>query len=275
MTKIVKNRNRKKYTFANINLLGKCNCCCYFCLGKDIEKELQKQNQLNLHFSKWKNFQLFLNKCEQYRIKKIYITGQTADSLQYKYLSEIILYLQNRGFVVGIRTNGYLALEKMRSIEKLNGEVGYTIHSLSPIANYQITGKTTLPDWTNIIPLSGDNVRISIVFNYWNAIEINNLIKFASLFPNVKYIQIRRISTDTRIEQMQDDIDEYEKFYKNFAKSHRRIKPFCLAPQFLAYGKKITFWRTVETNINSLNYFTDGTVSDEYFIVEGYLKNKK
>lgn len=31
-------------------------------------------------------------------------------------------------------------------------------------------------------------------------------------------------------------------------------------------------WRTVETSVNSINYFTDGTISDEYFIVEGYLK---
>ena len=39
---INKNRNRGKFTFANINLLGKCNADCYFCLGKDIADELRK-----------------------------------------------------------------------------------------------------------------------------------------------------------------------------------------------------------------------------------------
>lgn len=49
---INKNRNREKYTFANINLLGTCNANCYFCLGKDISEELSGKNQLNVHFSK-------------------------------------------------------------------------------------------------------------------------------------------------------------------------------------------------------------------------------
>jgi hypothetical protein len=31
-------------------------------------------------------------------------------------------------------------------------------------------------------------------------------------------------------------------------------------------------WRTVGTSVNSLNYFTDGTLSGEYFVIEGYSK---
>jgi hypothetical protein len=41
------------------------------------------------------------------------------------------------------------------------------------------------------------------------------------------------------------------------------------------YGKQVNFWRTVETSVNSINYFTDGTISDNYFVVEGYVKNYK
>jgi hypothetical protein len=37
-------------------------------------------------------------------------------------------------------------------------------------------------------------------------------------------------------------------------------------------GIDVVFWKTTETTSNSLNYFTDGTISDEYFVVEGYLK---
>ena len=40
MNMIIKNRNRQVPTFANINLLGKCNADCYFCLGKDIKSEV-------------------------------------------------------------------------------------------------------------------------------------------------------------------------------------------------------------------------------------------
>lgn len=37
---------------------------------------------------------------------------------------------------------------------------------------------------------------------------------------------------------------------------------------------EVVFWRTIKTSVNSLNYFIDGVVSDLYFVVEGYLKNR-
>ena len=270
---IVKNRDRKKFTFANINLLGCCNADCYFCLGKDIKEELEGKNQLGIHFSKWLNFEHFLSQCKENEIKKLYFTGQTADGLQYKYLSEIIDYLQNDGFLVGVRTNGYLAMQKMDCICKMKDEIGYSIHTLSPEKNKLIMGKSYLPDWNTIIPASGDNVRVAIVLNRYNINEFDDLIKFISKFDNVRYIQVRRISTDTRFEQLKEDIELYEEFYSKFAKEHEQTGSFYLAQQYKLYGKEVNFWRTVETNCNSLNYFTDGTCSNEYFIVEGYLKN--
>jgi hypothetical protein len=51
-----KNRTRELPTFANINLLGKCNVDCYFCLGKDIQDLLEGQNQLAVPFQEWDNF---------------------------------------------------------------------------------------------------------------------------------------------------------------------------------------------------------------------------
>jgi hypothetical protein len=44
------------------------------------------------------------------------------------------------------------------------------------------------------------------------------------------------------------------------------------ADVFEISGVPVCFWRTVKTTIGSFNYFTDGTSSDEYFVVEGYLK---
>jgi len=42
------------------------------------------------------------------------------------------------------------------------------------------------------------------------------------------------------------------------------------------YGQDVVFWRTIKTSANSINYFTDGTISEKYFIIEGYLdQNKK
>lgn len=272
---IKKNRNREKFTFANINLLGCCNANCYFCLGKDITEQLKGKNQLQIHFSQWKNFDIFLKRCKDEGVKKLYLTGQTADGLQYHYLNELIDYLQSNDFLVGVRTNGYLAEAKMDSILKMKDEIAYSIHTLNPEINKIIMGKNYLPNWDKLIPMSGDNVRISIVLNRYNYDEIENLIEYISKFENVRYIQIRRISTDTRYESLKEDIELYEKFYNYISEKYKdsRMDDFYCAQRYKIHGKEVNFWRTVETSINSLNYFTDGTCSDEYFIVEGYLKN--
>lgn len=274
---ITKNRDRKAPTFANINLLGKCNANCYFCLGKDISEQLCGKNQLNVHFSEWKNFDDFICHCIENGIKKIYITGQTADGLQYEYLEELVSYLQYCDFTVGVRTNGYLAEEKMETIQMMEDEIGYSIHSLDPETNKKTMGRSDIPDWDYIIPASGDNVRVSIVLNRYNVGEFNDLVEYISRFPNVRYIQVRRISTDTRMEELGEDIELYEKFYQKFMEEYEFTGTFTGtfygAQQYKMYDKEVNFWKTVETSVNSFNYFTDGTISDEYFIVEGYLKN--
>ncbi len=269
---IKKEKEREKYTFANINLLGRCNVNCYFCLGKDIEELLSLQNQLTLHFTKWKNFKKFLKTCEKHNIEKLYLTGQNTDALLYKYFDELVEYLKKKGFQIGIRTNGYLAKEKMESINKCNSGIGYSIHSLEPQTNYKIMKRKDIPDWDYILKNTQPRMRISIVVNRYNFDEFFNLIKYLSNFKNVAYIQARRISTETRYDFLREDIELYEKLYQKVAGKYPKVKDFYKAQIFNIYGKEVTFWRTVETSINSINYFTDGILSEEYFVVEGYLK---
>jgi len=273
---IKKNRNRDEYSFANINLLGKCNVNCYFCLGKDICNEFKDENQLSTHFSKWKNFNVFIKKCKDNNINKLYLTGQTADGLQYKYLKEIIEYLQiMNNFKVGVRTNGYLALDKMDEINMMSEEIGFSIHTLNPKINKKIMGTTKIPNWKKIIPQCGDNVRISIVLNKYNKNEFYDLVEYIAQFKNVKYIQIRRVSTDTRYSLLKEDIYEFENLFKEINLHFHKTGNYKLAQKYRIFGKDVIFWRTTETSANSLNYFTDGILSDEYFIIEGYLKNKE
>lgn len=270
---IEKQRNREKYTFANINLLGKCNANCYFCLGKDIDEILSLQNQTQVHFSEWKNFERFLKVCKENNIKKLYITGQNTDSLVYKYFEELVEYLKNEGFLVGIRTNGYLAEQKLDLINKCNDEIGYSIHSLNPEKNYKIMGHRDFPNWEYIIPNTKPVTRVAIVVNRYNIDEFFDLVKYISKFDNVSYIQARRISTDTRYAEMEEDIKLYEELYNKVKKEYPKLRDFYSAEIFEIYGKEVCFWRTVQTTVNSINYFSDGTLSEEYFVVEGYLKN--
>lgn len=268
-----KNRNREKFSFANINLLGKCNVDCYFCLGKDIGELLSKHNQLNEYFINWKNFVPFLEKCKQENVNKLYITGQNTDALCYKYLYSLISYLKSSGFNVGIRTNGYNYDKHKAAINLCDLNVGYSIHTLNCSTNHTIMGRFDIPRWDKILTET-ENCRVSIVVNRHNIDEFTDLVEWVSQFPNVKYIQARRVSTDTRQEELKLDADLYEGLYENFIKRRfDKIRDFYGAEEYDMYGKPVCFWRTVKTSANSLNYFTDGTISDQYFIVEGYLQN--
>ena len=270
-----KQRNRDKYTFANINLMGPCNANCYFCLGKDIENIVCGENQLNIHFSQWRNFEKFLQKCNEYDISKLYITGQNTDALMYKYLEELIKYIKGKGFLIGIRTNGYLAEKNLDILNTCNDEIGYSLHSLKENTNYQIMGRKDIPNWDYIIQNTNAEVRVSIVINRYNVQEFLDMIKYLSKFDNIKYIQARKISTDTRYKELKEDMGVYENLSRTIEGKFNKIKEFATASIYDIYGKEVCFWRTVQTTVNSMNYFTDGTISEDYFVVEGYLKNRK
>lgn len=268
-----KNRKRLDPTFANINLLGKCNVNCYFCLGKELKDLSSGENQICTHFNEWKNFNDFLGICHSNRISKLYITGQNTDSLMYLHLKELIVHLR-KYFSVGIRTNGYLAKKNLDVLNLCNLSVGYSVHSIIPETNYKIMGRRNIPDWVSIISKT-NNPRIQIVVNRHNVGEIKSLLYAFSGFENVRYIQCRRISSDNRNNELHEDAVVYEKFYKEISRQYKQIGTYYNAQIFNIYGKPVCFWRTVKTSINSFNYFTDGTISTEYFIVEGYSKNKK
>ena len=267
-----KNRNKQLPTFANINLLGKCNADCYFCLGKDIEDILSQHNQLNVHFLRWNCFLPFVRLCRRNSIRKVYITGQNTDSLLYPYLSELIDWLHEEGFTVGIRTNGLLAYKHLDIINKCTNSVGYTINSLVPSCNYKIMKVNHVPDWKHVLN-NTNKPRVSIVVNRFNYKEFFEILDFLSQFHNLRYVQARRISTDTRKNELKRDIILYEQLFSKIVKTHPSLEPFYDAERFLIKGLEVCFWRTVRTSIGSMNYFTDGTISDEYFIIEGYLKN--
>jgi molybdenum cofactor biosynthesis enzyme MoaA len=270
-----KNRTREAPTFANINLLGKCNVDCHFCLGKDIEKELEGQDQRFVPFKQWENFMEFLLLCEKHSIDKLYITGQNCDSLQYGHLEELVAYLHYREFKVGLRTNGYLAERRMSVINSCELSTGYSIHTLSPRTNTAILGRSALPKWGEILNAT-KRPRVQIVLNRYNEYELMDVLRWLKGFPHVRYVEVRRVSTDTRTHEMRPDMEVYDRTWRHV--------DYCFGPPitklwgdadvYQIHGHDVVFWRTVKTSINSFNYFTDGTISDEYFVVEGYLKNR-
>ncbi len=274
-----KQRDRSAYSFANINLLGKCNAHCYFCLGFDLEKEYERYNNLTEHFTEWKNWEGFLSECRNKSIKQIYLTGQNTDSLTYKYLDSLIDFLHKEGFYMGLRTNGILAKQKIDIINKCQSctedAIGYSIHTLNPETQNQIMKVKIIPDWDFLLKNTIPPMRVAIVLNRYNVNEFDDLIKYLSAYEKIRYIQVRRICTDNRYELLEEDMRIFEEKEAEISKRFETIGSFETAKTYLIHGKKVNFWRTVKTTVNSINYFSNGTLTDNYFVVEGYSQENK
>jgi MoaA/NifB/PqqE/SkfB family radical SAM enzyme len=274
---IEKNRSRNKYTFANINLLGKCNFDCRWCLGKDIS-DFSNFNCLNTHFSKWIQFDKFIERVKENGIKQIYITGQNTDSLCYPHLEELIDFLKKSDFYVGIRTNGLLAPRNIHVINKcttcLGDAVSFSVLSRDKAIHKKIVGHENIPDWENIFPQITVPMRVAIVIDRYNVSEFFTLVNWLSKFKNIKYVQVRRISTDTRYDEFKEDIQLYDTLLSDVNSCKRKIKEYETATSYDIDGVECSFWKTIQTTANSMNYYCNGVISDDYFIIEGYLKNK-
>ena len=269
-----KNRTREKFTFANINLLGRCNADCFFCLGKEVPG-IDGRNYTKVHFSKWSNFDRFVDALKLHNIEKVYVTGQNTDSLLYVHLPEFVSYLQDDvGVGVGLRTNGFKAQKKLDVVNSCKLECGYSIHTLKQDVQRSLMNRNFVPDWDYLLSHT-ERSRVAMVITQFNVHEFFDVVRFTKNYANVQHFQARRVSSDFRQEEMLKHVQEYEKLHKFVESSHPLIREFYGAPIYDIDGVEVTFWRTVQTTVNSINYFTDGTLSDEYFVVEGYMKNRE
>jgi hypothetical protein len=136
-----------------------------------------------------------------------------------------------------------------------------------------ILGRSDIPDWSRILAETTAPHRVSIVLNRCNRHEFFELLRMLATFPKIKYIQVRRVSTDRRLGILMPDMVAYEEVYTQVRDIFPLVERIHAdAEVYSIFGKNVVFWRTVKTSIGSFNYFTDGTISEEYFVVEGYLR---
>jgi hypothetical protein len=77
-----------------------------------------------------------------------------------------------------------------------------------------------------------------------------------------------------RFEQLKEDMHAWEVLHEDVKSTYPLVKTYESADAYSILGKEVCFWKTVATTANSINYFVNGVISEEYFIIEGYLKNK-
>ena len=104
----------KKIDYGEILFVGKCNYKCYYCLCNEMKKLQANMKVYNeMHFLSWPKFDIFLKKLKNSDCNIIYLSSTSSEPLLYKYIDELVDYLKNEGFRIGIRTNGTLISKKL------------------------------------------------------------------------------------------------------------------------------------------------------------------
>ena len=262
-------RERPAPFYANINMLGRCNANCFFCLGKDLNLEFAKYNTQRTHHTQWPRWTFFLERAKALGIVPIYLTGQNTDALLYPNLTDLSRDLRALGHSPGLRTNGFLALQRMAEINTFD-RVGYSIHTFNPDTQFKIMGVRTVPDWADILAQTKTKrKRISVVLTTHNQNDLMRIIEFA-VDHKVDYVQVRKVCTDARFEEMLPHALVWEETLKQMSRDYVPIDSFERAPIFDVNGVKVVMWKTVGTSASSINYFTNGVLSENYFVIEGY-----
>lgn len=255
-----------KIDYGEILFAGRCNFQCFYCLGHEMH-ESTKCNTLSTHFSLWPNFGKWLIDLQKNNVKTIYLSSTNSEPLLYAYLSELIDFLQDEGFNVGIRTNGSL---NTKVCSKCKEEVSLSLQSLNPDTFEKITNVVLSFDFLeNLKIIENDNIRVSIVVNRYNYNEIFDMLDQLKDF-NLRYVQLRQCYKYYETD-IQPDIDAF-----NFVV--KRLKTYPVKGNFnesIIYdvdGLAVSVWETVfkKSSISSSNYWTNGVITNNNLLVEGY-----
>jgi sulfatase maturation enzyme AslB (radical SAM superfamily) len=176
-------------TFANILLAGSCNLKCSFCFGNDNSIEARSWNVLKTPVNQLINIDKFLIKMKEEKLKSIVITGTNTEPTIYKDLDNLIAKIWSYDLEPAMITNGFLALDKIKSINNLK-KVTYSLHTLDPNTSLVLLGTNKVPDWELTFALTEIPFKVNVVICEENKQEISNIIDFCKK-SGVKRISLR------------------------------------------------------------------------------------
>lgn len=266
----------KNFAYGEILFTGKCNFKCYYCLGNEMnELRATLDSSLTTHFSQWKKFDEWFNYLEQHAVDTVFLSSTTTEPLLYKYLSELVDYLQPR-FKVGIRTNASLLTPStLDTLARLNGEVSLSLQAITDKTHRAITSKplrTPVSQILNKLVERSIKFRLSIVVNQYNYTEVPELIDLAVQFKdNISYFQLRRYYLhDSELLEIEekafDHVVEYVKTNGNLTGHYHE------SPEYNVNGLTISLWYTVfkKSSLHTSNYWTSGVITENNLLVPGY-----
>jgi molybdenum cofactor biosynthesis enzyme MoaA len=252
------------YDFANILFAGPCNLRCPYCIGRQVNPAL---NRNNLNEFPLRNLAQFTALIRQHRIAEVVFTGTTTDPQLYRHEARLLSWLRaqlpqcletptnpparGRGQVrYSLHTNGQLALRKMEVFNQYD-RVCISFPSFNPETYQKMMGSSCVPNLAEILRQARVPVKISCVVNEHNVEELAEFLARCGAL-GVKRLVLRHLYGDARRWQLPPSL-KLTAFYRH-------------NPVYDYDGMEVTYWRFDQTNSTSLNLFSNGTISDRYLL---------
>jgi molybdenum cofactor biosynthesis enzyme MoaA len=270
--------------YCNINIIGPCNYGCYYCIGKELNEQVCGVNHLSVHWNNWPNFDRFLDTIQADGVEQVFLTGLNTDPLLYQYPDSLVEHLQGRGLYVGLRTNGLLAYPHRALINRCTAPEGgvavaYSMtNPIDPIYHKRITRTEAAPDWGQIFQMTKVPYRVGLVLSEYNARHFWDILGMIQAKGSPAYVVVCKVSAIERT--FQADWDAFDTLLSQIRKKHYPVEEYGGSETFLLrhYENlppvRVNFWEKSTSERRSWNYYTDGVFSDEYMIIEGYLKGQ-
>lgn len=264
----------KRFEFGNVLFGGPCNQKCYFCIGHQLDESLTPNN---LKIFPPKNIEKFIERMKESKTKKVIFTGTRTDPQLYKYEKQLVELLREQlpGVHISIHTNGVLATRKM-DIFNLYDSCTISLNSFDPATFHKIHGTKEMPDLVTLTQNAKMPIKLSCILTPHNKHETLDYVNRARDL-GIKRIAFRHIFSNPERWPLFPSSPSSSLFPSS--SSSPSSSPLSLSsppapvrfhlgnPVYEMDGVEVTHWVFEKMEGNSLNLFSDGTLSEEYLLV--------
>jgi molybdenum cofactor biosynthesis enzyme MoaA len=263
-----------RFDFANILLSGRCNARCPFCIGKQLEHQL---NQDNLDEYPPRNLERFIEVIRQEGVRQVVLTGTNTDPQLYPHEERLLQHLRwalPPGTQVSLHTNGRLALRKMAVINQYD-RVTFSLPSFEPQTYRKMMGVANVPDLYEIMKFIKISFKISCIITDDNATELGRFLERCRGL-GVQRVVLRKLYGEQRSWQellshslkfdrlnQGEEIEAVRMIFGQIGVESYRGNPLVELP-----GMQVTLWDFAQTQSTSLNLFSNGLISRCYLLAK-------
>lgn len=242
-----------KHWFGNVHLSGPCNRSCYFCIGQHM-MALDGLNTLD----SWPlpGMDEFVAKCRERHVREVFVTGTNTDPLLYCHSRKLTGLLKKAlGVPVGVRTNAVARLSNLRAYDK--GSV--TICSTQPDVYRMMMGRGNPPNLKALLRHTREwtSLKVNVVLGPENAGSDLDLTLHKLAKAGVTRINVREPYGQPHVG---------DPLVGRYDRGDDRLG----APTYLVGGCEVSYWDVHYCEVESVNLYASGRVSEDYPITRGH-----